>query len=112
MTERGARAVKVGENDYRYHFACHLKKSEEQRYIRAARSGIALEQKKPRPEGQKNVEKARKNTLLIYRAPPGRSQAFLDAVFCENRLKPLPFVIFSCHFRDFFRYVISRIFAP
>ena len=45
MTERGARAVKVGENDYRYHFACHLKKSEEQRDIRAARSGIALEQK-------------------------------------------------------------------
>ena len=56
--------------------------------------------------------KSEKNTLLIYRAPPGRSQAILDAAFCENRPKPMRFVIFSCHFRDFFRYVISRFFAP
>ena len=47
MTERGARAVKAGGNDYKYHFACHLKKSEEQRDTQAARSGIALEQKSP-----------------------------------------------------------------
>ena len=60
MTERGARAVKAGGNDYKYHFACHLKKSEEQRNIRAARSGIALEQKKPRSEGQKTWKKREK----------------------------------------------------